>query len=186
MTEPRRVLFVCMGNICRSPAAEGVARRLATEQGLDGLVEIESAGTIANHVREPPDPRMQVAASARGYELDGQARQVTPKDFERFDLLIAMDRDNLAQLRELRSELDGSTRSRAELRLLSDFLPEGSATDVPDPYYGGEHGFERVLDMIEAAVPRLLEELVDGTARWRDRRSSLIRVLAPLRPGTQR
>lgn len=162
MTELRRVLFVCMGNICRSPAAEGVARHLAAEQGLDGLVKIESAGTIAYHAGEPPDPRMQAAASARGYELDGRARQVTPEDFERFDLLVAMDRDNLAQLRELRSELAGSIRSPAELKLLSDFLPEGSAIDVPDPYYGGEHGFERVLDMIEAAVPRLLEELLEA------------------------
>lgn len=160
MTEPRRVLFVCMGNICRSPAAEGVARHLAAESGLDGRVEIESAGTIGYHAGEPPDRRMREAASTRGYELDGHARQVTAEDFRRFDLLIAMDRDNLAHLRELRSELDGSTRSRAELKLLSDFLPPGSAVDVPDPYYGGEQGFERVLDMIEAAVPRLLEELL--------------------------
>ena len=163
MTEPRRLLFVCMGNICRSPAAEGVARRLVTEQGLEGRLEIESAGTIAYHAGEPPDERMREAASARGYELDGQARQVTAEDFQRFDLLIAMDRDNLAELRELRSGLDNSIRSRAELRLLSDFLPEGSATDVPDPYYGGERGFERVLDMIEAAVPRLVDELVESS-----------------------
>lgn len=163
MTEPRRVLFVCMGNICRSPAAEGVARHLAAEDGLDEQLEIESAGTIAYHAGEPPDSRMRTAASARGYELDGRARQVTPEDFERFDLLIAMDRDNLAELRELRSELDDSIRNRAELRLLSDFLPEGSAIDVPDPYYGGERGFEQVLDMIEEAVPRLLGELLKAT-----------------------
>jgi len=158
MTEPARVLFVCMGNICRSPTAEGVARHVAAEQGLDGRIEIESAGTLAYHAGEPPDPRMQAAASARGYELDGRARQVTAEDFDRFDLVVAMDRDNLADLRAL----EGAGHGRAELRLFSDFLPAGSAEDVPDPYYGGSRGFERVLDMIEQAVPRLLAELLDG------------------------
>jgi protein-tyrosine phosphatase len=164
MTETRRVLFVCMGNICRSPAAEGVARHMAAERGLDGRVEIESAGTIDYHVGEPPDDRMRAVAATRGYELDCRARQVTAEDLERFDLLIAMDRDNLAHLRELRSELDDATGCRAELRLLSDFLPEGSAIDVPDPYYGGGRGFEDVLDMIERAVPRILDALVAGLA----------------------
>jgi protein-tyrosine phosphatase len=164
MTETPRVLFVCMGNICRSPAAEGVARQVAAERGLDGRVEIESAGTIDYHVGEPPDDRIRAVAATRGYEVNGRARQVTVEDFQSFDLLIAMDRDNLAHLRELRSELDGATGCRAELKLLSDFLPEGSTIDVPDPYYGGGRGFEDVLDMIERAVPRILDELVSEPA----------------------
>lgn len=148
-----RVLFVCTGNICRSPTAEGVMRSLVEERGLDGAVEVDSAGTIAYHAGEPPDRRMRRAALDRGYELAGHARQVTRRDLEHFDLIVAMDRDNLAELRLL----DGTGSSN--LRLFSDFLPEGSPLDVPDPYYGGHQGFERVVDLVEQGCAAILDRL---------------------------
>lgn len=150
-----------MGNICRSPAAEGIARHFAAEQGLDGRVEIDSAGTISYHEGNPPDRRMQATALTRGYTLDSRARQVDEEDLWTFDLVVAMDRDNLAHLRELQGHSDSGTR-QARLALLSDFLPEGSPLDVPDPYYGGHQGFERVLDLLEEAIPNLFKELLDG------------------------
>lgn len=153
MTAQRRVLFVCMGNICRSPTAEGLFRRLVAERGLDDTIEVDSAGTLSYHQGEPPDARMREAAARRGYELGGTARAVAAVDFERFDLIVAMDRDNL---RDLEAEA-GTARSR--LRLFSDFLPAGSPVDVPDPYYGGASGFDRVLDLVEVGCPALLAEL---------------------------
>ena len=154
MTGKRRVLFVCMGNICRSPAAEGLLRRLVVERGLEEAIEIDSAGTIAYHQGEPPDARMRAAAARRGCRLEGASRPVEAEDFRRFDLIVAMDRDNLRDL----EALDGTARSR--LRLFSDFLPAGAPADVPDPYYGGESGFDRVLDLVEEGCPGLLEELL--------------------------
>ncbi|MEO1366019.1 MAG: low molecular weight protein-tyrosine-phosphatase [Acidobacteriota bacterium] len=154
---PKSVLFVCMGNICRSPTGEGLLRHLTAEQGLDGRVEIESAGTIGYHAGAPPDARMRRAAGRRGYRLEGSARQVAPPDFQRFDLIVAMDTDNLNDLRAAAPE-----HPRAEVRLLSSFLPPGAPDDVPDPYYGGEAGFETVLDMVEQACPAILEHLFDA------------------------
>ena len=143
MNALRRVLFVCMGNICRSPAAEGLFRALVDEQGLDARIEIDSAGTIAYHAGEPPDPRMRQAAAARGHTLTGRARPVIPEDFRRFDLIVAMDRENLADLREMADALlEDGREERARLSLLSDFLPAGAPRDVPDPYYGGAAGFD--------------------------------------------
>lgn len=165
MSRSRRVLFVCMGNICRSPTAEGVMRAFVAERGLDGHVEIDSAGTIGYHSGDAADPRMRSAAAERGYELHSRARKVTEEDFERFDLVVAMDRDNLSNLRELLTRTPDPGTRRARLRLLSDYLPDGSPLDVPDPYYGGNQGFERVLDLIEEAIPRLLDELLD---EWED------------------
>ena len=152
------VLFVCMGNICRSPAAEGLFRSLVEDRGLDQRIGVDSAGTLAYHAGERPDPRMRRAAARRGYELDGRARQVHDRDFQSHDLIIAMDRDNLRDLRAAA----GPRQDR--LRLLSDFLPPGSPVDVPDPYYGDGDGFERVLDMVEDACPEILERLM-GLAR---------------------
>lgn len=151
------VLFVCMGNICRSPTGEGVFRSHLADHGLGDAVEVDSAGTIAYHAGEPADPRMRSAAERRGYRLDSRARRVRPDDLDRFDLIVAMDRQNLADLRDL-AAVHGAASDK--LRLLSDFLLEGGAADVPDPYYGGAQGFETVLDMIEAACPALLDELV--------------------------
>jgi protein-tyrosine phosphatase len=144
-----------MGNICRSPTAEGVLRALVAERGLDGAVEVDSAGTHAYHTGEPPDRRMRRTALDRGYELRGRARQVTPEDLHRFDLVIAMDRTNLADLQTLEG---GGT---ADLRLFSDFLPPGSPPDVPDPYYGGHQGFEKVLDLVEQGCPAILDGLLE-------------------------
>lgn len=159
---PARVLFVCLGNICRSPSAEAVFRTCLAESGFDDRVEVDSAGTIGYHAGEPADPRMQQAASARGYELTSMARRVSLRDLERFDLVIAMDRSNLEDLREL---AEGAAIAEGpplaeKIRLLSEFLPEGFPADVPDPYWGGERGFDEVLDLLEEACPRILEELL--------------------------
>jgi protein-tyrosine phosphatase len=155
------VLFVCMGNICRSPAAEGVMRSCLAARGLDGRVTVESAGTIDYHAGEPADARMRRAAAGRGHDLTSTACQVRIEDLERYDLIVAMDRSNLADLRELASE--AAAGAEGKLRLLSDFLPAGAPRDVPDPYWGGERGFDQVLDMLEEACPRILAELLgDG------------------------
>jgi len=153
-----RILFVCMGNICRSPTAEGVMRALLRAEGLDGRIELDSAGTGDWHAGYPPDARAVAAARARAIELDGAARQVTTEDFERFDLVLAMDRENA---RELLARAPDDA-ARAKVRLLREFDPAAVAAgdlDVPDPYYGGPHGFERVLDLVEAASRGLLDEL---------------------------
>jgi len=142
-----RLLFVCMGNICRSPTAEGVMRRLIEDEGLD--IEVDSAGTGGWHVGEPPDERATLAARRRGVTLAGAARQVEASDFRRFDMLVAMDRGNLRELLALAPD----DEARAKVRLL---VPDA---DVPDPYYGGDRGFETVLDMVESACRELLDEL---------------------------
>lgn len=153
-----KVLFVCLGNICRSPSAEGVMRACLAERGLEDRVEVDSAGTIGYHVGEPADARMRRAAASRGYDLTSAARQVTSEDFERFDLVVAMDRSNLAELREM-----APPGADGKVRLLSEFLPQGSPRDVPDPYWGGGSGFDLVLDLLEEACPRILEELLGET-----------------------
>ncbi len=152
----QRVLFVCMGNICRSPCAEGVLRHALLEGGLEDAIDVDSAGTIGYHAGNPADPRMRQAAARRGFSLESLARKVRLDDFQHFDLIVAMDRENLAELEALALPRPG------QLRLLSDFLPPESPKDVPDPYYGGEQGFEQVLDMIEAACPPIITHLLDG------------------------
>jgi protein-tyrosine phosphatase len=141
------VLFVCLGNICRSPTAEGVFRHLVNDEGLADRIEIESAGTGDWHIGSPPDERATAAAARRGITLAGSARQVTPQDFEDFDLLLAMDSANLADL--LRMAPPGTEQ---KVRLFAD-------VDVPDPYYGGDSGFDDVLDLVDDASRRLLDEL---------------------------
>lgn len=151
-----RVLFVCMGNICRSPTAEGVFAALAEEAGVD--VEVDSAGTGGWHVGAPPDERATAAAAARGIKLTGGARQVRAEDFDEFDLIVAMDSDNVAGLQQVAP--DGQAAEK--IRLFREFDPEAAAAgdlDVPDPYYGGLGGFEDVLDMVERASAGLLEEV---------------------------
>ncbi|NCF10497.1 MAG: low molecular weight phosphotyrosine protein phosphatase [Gammaproteobacteria bacterium] len=150
-----RVLFVCMGNICRSPTAEGVFRRQLETRGLTGQVVVDSAGTHAYHVDEPPDPRSQAAARSRGIELGGQrARQVVVEDFASFDHILAMDADNLALLQARCPE-----GHRHKLGLYLAYAPGAGRTDVPDPYYGGGRGFEEVLDLVTAAGEGLLDHL---------------------------
>ena len=148
------ILFVCMGNICRSPTAEGVFAHFVKEAGLDGRVKIDSAGTHAYHVGEPPDRRARAAAERRGYTLEHiRARRVDARDFERFDYVIAMDRDNLAALKD-----NAEPEQHGKIRLFLDFA-SGPESEVPDPYYGGAAGFERVLDLVEEASRGLLETL---------------------------
>jgi protein-tyrosine phosphatase len=150
-----RVLCVCLGNICRSPTAEGVLVDALARAGLGDEVEVDSAGTSAAHVGEPADARSARAARARGYELRSRARQVVRGDFERFDLIVAMDASNLRALVQLRPD-----RARARMALFRSFDPTAEAgAEVPDPYYGGQHGFEEVLDMCERAAKGLVEHL---------------------------
>jgi protein-tyrosine phosphatase len=156
-----RVLFVCLGNICRSPSAEGVMRALVLEAGLEDRIELDSAGTGGWHVGSPPDERATAAAAARGIALEGSARRVRADDFDDFDLILAMDRSNLSDLRELARSED----QREKVRLLREFDPAGEGVedlDVPDPYYGAAGGFEEVLELVHAACRGLLEQLRAG------------------------
>ena len=152
--KPIKVLFVCMGNICRSPTGEGVFKHFVDERGLNTRFFIDSAGTIGYHSGANADPRMQEAAAGRGYDLTSVARQVSEEDLNTFDLIVAMDKDNLADLEHR------AGGQREHIRLLGSFLPEvenvGDVPSVPDPYYGGAAGFEEVLDMIESACGGIL------------------------------
>ncbi len=150
-----RVLFVCMGNICRSPTAEGVFRQLVRGQGLEHRIDTDSAGTHGYHVGRPPDARAQAAAAARGYDIsDLRARQVSRTDFEFFDWVVAMDNDNLANLR---AECPSSLHMRVH-RLL-DFATDVEEREVPDPYFGGDAGFRHVLDLVESGSRGLLQTI---------------------------
>jgi protein-tyrosine phosphatase len=151
----RKVLFVCLGNICRSPTAEGVFRQLLRQEAPELEVEVDSAGTADYHIGQPPDLRSQRAAMRRGIDLGGlRARQVTPADFARFDLILAMDRANLRELEAMRPQ-----NSRAPVRLFLEYAPELGQPEVPDPYYGNASGFEEVLDLSDAASRGLLADL---------------------------
>lgn len=152
-----RVLFVCMGNICRSPTALGVFQKLVEEAGLSTTIEIDSAGTHAYHVGEPPDQRAQQTALRRGIDLSGQrARRVEPDDFHYYDYILVMDQENYHAMSAICPPgLDLERR----LMLLLDFAPHLRTREVPDPYYGGANGFEAVFDMVEAAAAALLEDV---------------------------
>jgi len=148
-----RVLFVCMGNICRSPSAEGVFRHLLNEAGLADVVGIDSAGTHNFHVGEAPDARAIAAARKRGYEIShGKARQITAEDFREYDLILAMDWENLSALQQQCPKLH-----QHKLMLMMRFANEFEEATVPDPYYGGPEGFSKVLDYLEDACQGVLE-----------------------------
>jgi protein-tyrosine phosphatase len=149
------ILFVCMGNICRSPMAEGVFRHQVKQAGLEGRIVIDSAGTHDYHIGEPPDPRAQRAAGRRGYDLSMlRGRQVSRADFGEFDYLLAMDRMNLRVLERLCPSRHGH-----KLKLFLEFSNDAMPREVPDPYFGGEQGFEHVLDLVEEAAQGLLDHL---------------------------
>ena len=155
-----RILFVCMGNICRSPTAEGVFRSMVERRGIAERFHIDSAGTGNWHVGNPPDQRACQAARERGIDIAGlRARQVDTGDFELFDLVIAMDQSNRIALFDLAGE-----PHRSKVRLMLEYSEQRLGEDVPDPYYGGDHGFDLVLDLIEEACENLLDEL-NGKSR---------------------
>jgi len=150
-----KVLFVCLGNICRSPAAEGCFLHLVAREQLDDLFEVDSAGTGHWHVGKPADPRMREAALRRGILLPSRARQIRSPDLERFDHILTMDDDNLAGVRQLA----GPTPSRARIEPITRHCRRHRLQEVPDPYYGGADGFEQVLDLLEDACEGLLAAL---------------------------
>ena len=150
-----KVLFVCLGNICRSPTAEGVFRKLVREENLEHLFEIDSAGTHAYHIGEPPDERAQAACARRGIDINRLCgRKAVAEDIKRFDYVLAMDRDNFNDLIDICPAGHETT-----IRLFMEFAPNRPEDEVPDPYFGGVSGFDRVLDMIEDAARGLLEEI---------------------------
>ncbi len=151
----KKILFVCLGNICRSPAAQGIMEKKS--EGFD--IEVESAGTAGYHVGALPDPRMRAHASKRGYSLNSHAQKFNPAiDFKRFDMIIAMDKDNLYDLRAM----DRKQEYGAKLSLMTDYCENIVADEVPDPYYEGPEGFEHVLDILEDACNGLLKKIEHG------------------------
>jgi low molecular weight protein-tyrosine phosphatase len=157
----RRLLFVCLGNICRSPMAEGVFRRVAEDEGVLHLFDIDSAGLGDWHVGQAPDTRAQTAAGNRGIDISDQsARQIAPGDYDRFDLLLAMDGSNYDELVQL-----APRDARHKIRRFLDFAPHVGTKDVPDPFYGSNAGFDHALDLIEQAARGLLAELLGAEAK---------------------
>lgn len=150
-----KVLFVCLGNICRSPTAEGVFRHLAQKQKLEKFLEIDSAGTHAYHVDSPPDERAQAACARRGIDISHlRGRRATTDDIRQFDYVLAMDNENYENLLAI-----CPAEHRSKIRLFMEFAPHRTEKEVPDPYFGGASGFDRVLDMIEDAAQGLLEDI---------------------------
>tara|TARA_B100000579_G_scaffold191307_1_gene156291 strand:+ start:2201 stop:2674 length:474 start_codon:yes stop_codon:yes gene_type:complete len=147
-----RVLFVCLGNICRSPTAQAIFEKRITEHGLEDLFEVDSCGTGSWHIGKMPDPRAIEAAEKRGYSLNHiRARRIQIKDFDNFDYLVAMDRENLKEVEKLLPE-----NFYGNVVLFSSFIKDSKLVDVPDPYYGGERGFDEVIDMIELGASGFL------------------------------
>lgn len=163
----KRILFVCLGNICRSPAAEGVLLDYLKRHGLDEDVEVDSAGTASYHVGKLADERMRNAAGLRGIELVSRARLLSPRDLTAFDLIVTMDRENHRNTQAL-----GTGSAASHVRMLSDFLDGPWPKEVPDPYYGGQDGFEFVLDMLQAAMPKLVAYLLPDKFREAGRESA--------------
>lgn len=154
---PYKLIFVCLGNICRSPAAENIMNYLIEQAGQSSHIVCDSAGTASYHVGSVPDGRMAVAAGHRGIRLQGQARQFQKSDLENFDLILAMDRENYRDI----LSLDSANRYRDKVRLMCDFCQHHREQEVPDPYYGGPEGFNRVIDLLLDACEGLLEYVVN-------------------------
>ncbi len=157
-SKPIRVLMVCLGNICRSPTAEAMLRRKVHEAGLDDHIEVDSAGTAGYHVDSPPDRRAIAHGERRGLAMQHlRGRQVSRDDFDRFDFILAMDADNLADLKRIRPP-----GSHAKVALLMSYAPLAGAREVPDPYYGGADGFEKVLDLVESAADGIVASVLSN------------------------
>lgn len=157
-----KVLFVCMGNICRSPAAEGIFKKFVEEAGLDTKISIDSAGTIGYHAGELPDERMRKHAVTRWYNLDSRARQFNPKqDFEEFDYIVTMDNDNYTDIKKL----DLKKVYTEKIYKMADFISDKNVSEVPDPYYGGSDGFEFVIDILEDGSKNLLTKIINDLER---------------------
>jgi protein-tyrosine phosphatase len=158
-----RLLFVCLGNICRSPSAENIMNHLIQERGLSDQIECDSAGTSGYHVGASPDRRMSAAAERKlGFKLKGHSRQFESYDFDEFDLILAMDKDNYEQM----SYLDRTGKNHPKLKLMCNFCTEHDLKEVPDPYYGGEVGFNVVIDLLMDACNGLLDRLIaDGVIK---------------------
>jgi protein-tyrosine phosphatase len=151
----KRILFVCMGNICRSPAAEIVFRKMVSDAGREADFEIDSAGTIGFHKGKPPDARMAAHLAKKGYKVEGRSRQLTSDDLREFDLILTMDEDNLADA----LALDPGGNFRHKVQPFTDFLTEHDAPRIPDPYYGGDEGFAHVIELLEDGCAELLDRL---------------------------
>lgn len=159
MSGREKILFVCLGNVVRSPLAENLFRQRARERGLADRYRADSAGTSSYHIGESPDRRMRETAAEHGLEYDGASRQVQPADLERFDLVIAMDHSNANALRSL----SGDPQHQSKIRLLREFDPAADGhLEVPDPYYGGKEGFRRTYDIIDRSIVSLLDSLEQG------------------------
>jgi protein-tyrosine phosphatase len=158
MTVKASVLFVCLGNICRSPTADGVFRHLVSKAGLDTQIHVDSSGTIGSHAGDPPDHRMQKHAKKRGYDLSVlRGRKFVVQDFEDFDYILAMDQDNYAHIKDMEPR-----DSKALVQLMGEYYDHSDqAREVPDPYYGGADGFEQVLDMVEKSCEGLLKRVCE-------------------------
>jgi len=153
-----KVLFVCLGNICRSPAAEGILKRMVRRQGLSGKVIVDSAGTAGYHVGELPDARMRQHGTRRGYKFDSLSRKFTSRDFDRFDIIVAMDDSNYNNIMRLAPDLE----SEAKIHRMMEFSEKYENDHVPDPYYSGAEGFELVLDLLEDACAGLMVKVKEN------------------------
>ncbi len=154
---PYKLLFVCLGNICRSPSAENIMNHLITQAGLEDRITCDSAGTASYHIGSRPDRRMSAAAANQGITLQGRARQFEVDDFDKFDLILAMDRDNYRDI----LSLDRENKYRERVKMMCDFATNHPDQDVPDPYYGGPDGFKYVIDLLLDACDGLLAKIVD-------------------------
>ncbi len=159
----KRILFVCLGNICRSPAAEGIFRSLVARRHLDGAFVIDSAAIGSWHIGDLPDPRMRRCGARHGYTFDSRARQLTSADFARFDYIIGMDYDNL---RDIKAKARNAEDEKKVL-LMADFLRHHDSATIPDPYYGGDRDFDHVVELLEDACETLLDGLTDKTRESR-------------------
>lgn len=158
--KPTRILFICLGNICRSPLAESVFRHLVRERGVESRFEIDSAGTSGYHAGSPPDQRSVATARTRGVEVSGRSRQIRSEDLHRFDYVIVMDSENLREVQQLQAQAGGTAR----VHRLREWDPQPDEPDVPDPYYGGPLGFEHVHDVVERSCAALLGHLLQEQA----------------------